>query len=174
MAESRHVSQSWTIISEAATFEAVRRGRALGDRAPILSEHLWERVAKDMSDKPYKSLAGDLMEAIERGQEADVDRFIRTEHRVFTQKAAGRDHAAELAIRLRRQEVRRALQKHIKPLVAAVERRDGVIRELGEAIERFPEEVRARVREAVAEHRQQQEAAAEVVPPARSSPSPGF
>ena len=129
VAESRHVSQSWTIISEAATFEAVRRTRALGDRELILSEHLWERVSKDMSDKPYKSLAGDLVDAIKQGKEADVDRFIRTEHRAFTQKAAGRDHAAELASRLRRREVRRALQKHIKPLMEAVERRDEAIRD---------------------------------------------
>jgi hypothetical protein len=174
VAESRHVSQSWTIISEAATFEAVRRTLAVGDREPILSEDLWERVAKDMSDKPYKSLAGDLVAAIKHGKEADVDRFIRTEHRVFTQKAAGRDHAAELAARLRRQEVRRAVQKHIKPLVEAVERRDEVIRELGEAIDRFPEEVRARVREAVAERRQQHEAAEPIRQAARLGPSVGF
>ena len=174
VAESRHVSQSWTIISEAATFEAVRRGRALGDREPILSEHLWERAAKDMSEKPYKSLAGDLVEAIERGQEADVDRFIRTEHRVFTQKAAGRDHGAELTSRMRRQELRRALQKHIKPLIAAVERREEAIRELGETIDRFPEEVRARVRESLARRGQQHEAAELMQQPVQSGPSVGF
>ncbi len=43
-------------------------------------------------EKPYKALGIDLVAATERGQEADVDRFIRTKHRVFTQKAAGRDH----------------------------------------------------------------------------------
>ncbi len=174
VAESRHVSQSWTIISEAATFEAVRRGKALGDREPILSEHLWDRAAKDMSEKPYKSLAGDLVEAIERGQEADVDRFIRTEHRVFTQKVAGRDHGAELTSRMRQQEVRRALQKHIKPLIAAVERREEAIRELGETIDRFPEEVRARVREAIARRGQQHEAAELMQQPVQSGPSVGF
>ena len=174
VAESRHVWQSWTVISEAATFEAVRRGRALGDREAILSEHLWDRMAEDMSDKPYKSLASDLVEAIQNGKEADVDRFIRTEHRVFTQKAAGREHGNELAARLRRQEVRHALKKHIKPLIAAIERREDAIRELGEAIDRFPEEIRARVRDAVAERRQQHKAAEPVPQPVRSGPGVGF
>ena len=145
----------------------------MSDRAPILSEHLWERAAKDMSDKPYKFLAGDIVEAIKNGKEADVDRFTRTEHRVFTQKAVGRDHPAKLAARLRRQEVRRALKKHIKPLVVAVEGRDEAIRELGEAIDRFPEEIRARVREAVLERRQQHDAA-DMQQSAQSGPSAGF
>ncbi|MGI4956609.1 MAG: hypothetical protein ACRYGI_03265, partial [Janthinobacterium lividum] len=116
----------------------------MGDREPILSEHLWARVAKDMSDKPYKSLAGDLVDAIKHGKEADVDRFIRTEHRVFTQRAAGRDHAGELRKRQRDAEVRAVLAKHIVPLVAAVERREAAIRELAEAVNAFPDVVRAK------------------------------
>jgi len=148
VAESRHVSQVHTIISEAATFEAVKRERALGDRAEITPEHLWDQVAADMSEKPYKALGIDLVAAIERGQEADVDRFIRTEHRVFTQKAAGRDHGKELRARLREQELRRALQKHIRPLTAALDRREAAIRELGEAVNAFPDALRARLQEA--------------------------
>ena len=49
-----------------------------------------------------------------------------------------------------------------------------VIRELGEAIDRFPEEVRARVREVIAERRQQHEAAEPIRQPARLGPSVGF
>ncbi len=148
VAESRHVSQVHTIISEAATFEAVKRERALGDRAEITPEHLWDRVAADMSEKPYKALGIDLVAAIERGQEADVDRFIRTEHRVFTQKAAGRHHGKELRARLREQELRRVLQKHIRPLTAALDRREAAIQELGEAVSAFPDALRARLQEA--------------------------
>ena len=88
------------------------------------------------------------MAAIERGQEADVDRFIRTEHRVFTQKAAGRDHGKELRARLREQELRQVLQKHIQPLAAALDRRDAAIRELGEAVSAFPDALRVRLQEA--------------------------
>ncbi len=158
VAESRHVSQVWTILSEAVVFEAVRRSRALGDRDPITPEHLWAQVAKDMSEKPYKALGIDLVAAIERGQEADVDRFIRTEHRVFTQKAAGRDHGKELRARLREQELRQVLQKHIQPLTAALDRREAAIRELGEAVNAFPEALKARLQEAATAMSARQEA----------------
>ncbi len=175
VAESRHVSQVHTIISEAATFEAVKRKRALGDRTEITPKHLWDQVAADMSEKPYKSLGIDLVAAIERGQEADVDRFIRTEHRVFTQKAAGRDHDTELRARLREQEVRRALQKHIKPLTAALDRREAAIQELATAIEAFPGNVRTRVRDAVAALEKQREIErARAAEPAARSVSPGM
>ncbi len=158
VAESRHVSQVWTILSEAVAFEAVRCSRALGDKDPITPEHLWAQIAKDMSQKPYKSLAGDLVAAIERGQEADVDRFIRTEHRVFTQEEAGRDHGTELRARLRGQELRRVLQQHIGPLTAALDRREEAIRQLGEGVDTFPETLRVRMRTAVIAMEEQQEA----------------
>ena len=173
VAESRHVSQVHTIISEAATFEAVKRTRALGDRAEITPQHLWDQVAADMSEKPYKSLGIDLVAAIERGQEADVDRFIRTEHRVFTQKAAGRDHSTELRARLRKQEVRRALRKHIGPLLAAVDRQEAAIQELAEAVNALPVRLREQVREAAAVLAGQREAA-RVEAAVTRGPSPSF
>jgi len=174
VAESRHVSQVYTVISEAAAFEAVKRSRAVGDKEPITTGHLWEQVAKDMSDKPYKSLALDLVEAIERSQE-EVDRFIRTEHRVFAQRAAGRDHAGELRKRQRDAEVRAVLAKHIVPLVAAVERREAAIRELAEAVSAFPDIVRAKVRAAVVAANERREAElAKVAQASRPGFSPGF
>ncbi|MGI4940695.1 MAG: MobF family relaxase [Janthinobacterium lividum] len=173
VAESRHVSQAYTIISEAAIFETVKSKRALGDRAEITPEHLWGQVAEDMSEKPYKSLGIDLVAAIERGQEADVDRFIRTEHRVFTQKAAGRDHGKELRARMREQEVRQALRKHIGPLLAAVERREAAIQELAKAVNAFPVALREKVKEAAAVLAQQREAA-RVEAATTRGPSPGF
>jgi len=175
VAESRHVSQVYTVISEAALFEAVKRSRAVGDREPITTEDLWEQAAKDMSDKPYKSLALDLVEAIKRNREEEVDRFIRTEHRVFAQRAAGRNHAGELRSRQRDAEVRAVLAKHVVPLVAAVERREAAIRELAEAVNAFPEIVRAKVRAAVVAANQQREAElARVAQASRPGFSPGF
>ncbi len=175
MAESRHVSQVYTVISEAAAFEAVKRSRAVGDKEPITTGHLWEQVAKDMSDKPYKSLALDLVEAIERNRDEEVDRFIRTEHRVFAQRAAGRDHAGELRKRQRDAEVRAMLAKHIVPLVAAVERREAAIRELAEAVNAFPDIVRAKVRAAVVAAYEQREAElARAAQASRPGFSPGF
>jgi len=173
VAESRHVSHVWAILSEAVAFEAVRRSRTLGDRDPITPEHLWAQVAKDMSRKPYKSLAGDLVAAIERGQEADVDHFIRTEHRVFTQEAAGRAHGTELRARLREQELRRALQKHIGPLLAAVDRREAAIHELAEVVNTLPATLKERVREAATVLARQREAA-RVQTAVTRGPSPGF
>jgi len=175
VAESRHVFQVYTVLSEAAAFEAVKRSRAVGDKEPITTGHLWEQVAKDMSDKPYKSLALDLVEAIKRNREEEVDRFIRTEHRVFTQRAAGRDHAGELRSRQRDAEVRAVLAKHIVPLVAAVERREAAIRELAEAVNAFPEIKRAKVRAAVVAANQRREAElAKVAQASRPGFSPGF
>ncbi len=175
VAESRHVSQVYTVISEAAAFEAVKRSRAVGDKEPITTGHLWEQVAKDMSDKPYKSLALDLVEAIERSREEEVDRFIRTEHRVFAQRAAGRDHAGELRKRQRDAEVRAVLAKHIVPLVAAVERRETAIRELAEAVNAFPDIVRAKVRAAVVAANERREAElAKAAQASRPGFSPGF
>jgi len=159
VAESRHVSQGHTIISEAATFEAVKRKRAVGDRDEITPKHLWDRVAADMREKPYKSLGVDLVAAIERGQEAAVDRFVRTEHRVFPQKAAGREHGTELRARLREQELRRALQKHVGPLLAAVDRRRASIQELAEVANALPATLRERVGKAATTLAQQREAA---------------
>jgi len=175
VAESRHVSQVYTVISEAAAFEAVKRSRAVGDKEPITTGHLWEQVAKDMSEKPYKSLALDLVEAIERSREEEVDRFIRTEHRVFAQRAAGRDHVGELRKRQRDAEVRAVLAKHIVPLVAAVERREAAIRELAEAVNAFPDIVRAKVRAAVVAANERREAElAKVAQASRPGFSPGF
>ena len=175
VAESRHVTQVYTVISEAAVFEAVKRSRAVGDREPITTKHLWEQAAKDMSDKPYKSLALDLVEAIERSRKEEVDRFIRTEHRVFAQRAAGRDHAGELRKRQRDAEVRAVLAKHIVPLVVAVERREAAIRELAEAVNAFPDVVRAKVRAAVIAANQQREAElAKMAQASRPGFSPGF
>jgi len=175
VAESRHVSQVYTVLSEAAAFEAVKRSRAVGDKEPITTGHLWEQVAKDMSDKPYKSLALDLVEAIERNREEEVDRFIRTEHRVFAQRAAGRDHAGELRKRQRDAEVRAVLAKHIVPLVAAVERREAAIRELAEAVNAFPDIVRAKVRAAVVAAKERREAElAKAAQASRPGFSPGF
>jgi hypothetical protein len=132
-------------------------------------------VAKNMSSKPYKSLAIDLVEAIERSREEEVDRFIRTEHRVFAQRAAGRDHAGELQKRQRDAEVRAVLAEHIVPLVAAVERREAAIRELAEAVNAFPAIVRAKVKAAVVAANEQREAELATVAQANKPGfSPGF
>ncbi len=56
VAESRATATTWTMVPEAATLEAVKRGRALGDPTPITLKALWDRVGEDMAAKPYKAL----------------------------------------------------------------------------------------------------------------------
>jgi hypothetical protein len=66
-AESRHVTQVWTMISEAAVFEAVKTGRPLGYQEPITSDQLWDRVAADMSEKSRRGSADDVAEGPREG-----------------------------------------------------------------------------------------------------------
>jgi len=75
-AESRATGRTHTLISKGAVLSAVQRSRALGDRTPITEVHLWRRVEKDASDKPYKALAIDLLaKARPQRDQAIVDRL---------------------------------------------------------------------------------------------------
>jgi AAA domain len=121
-AESRHISQVWTMISEAAVHEAVKVSRALGDATPITETDLWDRIATDMSEKPYKSLAIDLLGLLRRDLERTVDLFTRIDHRIQTQQIQGRDHRREIHHRLRAEAARRALSNQITALSEAITR----------------------------------------------------
>jgi hypothetical protein len=67
------------------------------------------------------------------------------------------------------------LAKHIVPLVAAVERREAAIRELAEAVNAFPDVVRAKVRAAVIAANERREAElAKAAQASRPGFSPGF
>jgi hypothetical protein len=121
-AESRHISQVWTMISEAAVHEAVKTSRPLGDDTPITADNLWQRVAADMSAKPYKPLASDLLTQLRRDHEKTVDRFTRLDRRIQSQELEGRDHRREIQERLRAEAVRRALAGQIGALTEAINR----------------------------------------------------
>ena len=119
-AESRHVFGCDTMISEAAVFEAVRQRRPLGDQEPITSEDLWNRVAEDMSDQPWKSLAIDLLDALQRDHDHAVEGFIRSDQRIQMQQMQGRDHAREVHARQKSEAARRHLSGHIVALDNAI------------------------------------------------------
>jgi hypothetical protein len=165
-AESRHVSQVWTMIAEAAVHEAVQTSRALGEAKPITTDDLWERVAADMSDKPYKPLASDLVAQIQQGYERTVDLFIRSSHRIQSQQMDGRDLQKEVQEQLRTIAIRRSLEGQIGALSAAIDRNAeammgvarGVVDHLVELRATF-EASRARIEEAAER---------------RSSPSPSM
>jgi TrwC relaxase/AAA domain len=119
-AESRHITQVWTMVSEAAVHEAVRTARPLGDDTPVTAEDLWERVAADMSEKPYKPLAVDLLGLLRRDHEKTVDLFTRIDHRIQSQQLQGRGHCREVRDRLRAEVIRRGLSDQIDALSEAV------------------------------------------------------
>ncbi len=99
VAESRARGTTWTMISDEATFDALKRGRALGDLTPIKAEDMWDRVASDMANKPYKALGMDLQQAVREGREEAVRAFMREAHRVEQMEAAGVDVGREMRFR---------------------------------------------------------------------------
>lgn len=101
------------MISQAAVFEAVRQKRPLGNQEPITSEDLWARVAEDMSDQPWKSLAIDLLDALRRDHEYAVEIFIRSDQRIQIQQLEGRYHAREIHARQKSEAARRPLSGQI-------------------------------------------------------------
>ncbi|MHB0664170.1 MobF family relaxase [Roseomonas mucosa] len=117
VAESRAKGTTWTMISEAATFEAVKRGRALGDATPITSEDLWAKAAEGLAQKPYKPLGSDLLSDIREGREKATLSFIRFQHMVEMAEHQGRDLGRE--IREHRQAV--ALQAAMPRSIAALD-----------------------------------------------------
>ena len=108
------------MISEAAVFEAVKAGRPLGDQEQITADQLWDRVAADMSEKPYKAIGVDLLTMLRRDHEKAVDGFIRADHRLQRQRAKRRQHGREIHARLRANAVRRALAGQIGALGEAI------------------------------------------------------
>jgi len=79
VAESRHVSQCWTFVAEAALREAEQWSRPLGDRTAITVSDLYDRMAADMGRHPYKALAIDLVRH-RLAYEEDRRDWIRTEY----------------------------------------------------------------------------------------------
>ena len=81
------------MVSEAAVHEAEKRSRALGDATPVTTENLWARIGRDMSTKPYKALATDLVRASRHDRDAAISRFVERSHRMETVEKEGRGDA---------------------------------------------------------------------------------
>ena len=136
-AESRHVQQAYTVVSEAAVFEAVKHRRALGDISPITTQDLWDRVGEDMGRKDYKPLGMDLVNAVRRHHEGTVSAYLQAEHHVHTLGDAGRDPGAEIRGRLREDAVARSLATQIGALDEALARNGAAVTQLGQEAEGF-------------------------------------
>ena len=135
VAESRSTGTTWTVIAEAAVHEAERHRQALGDITPITRDDLWARAAEDMSRKPYKSLAGDLLNAARQNREDAVDIFIACSHAIETARMDDPDAGRKAVKRLRAQAVNEALSHHLSALDRAVEENASALRDTLQAHE---------------------------------------
>ncbi|GBR05696.1 hypothetical protein AOE01nite_35280 [Acetobacter oeni] len=84
VAESRAKGTTWTMISDAATFEAVRNQRALGDLTPVTSNELYKALGIDV---PFRT-------AEERDQR--VQELIRLGVAQETLATSDRDYGGEV------------------------------------------------------------------------------
>ncbi|WP_291366544.1 MobF family relaxase [Acetobacter sp. UBA5411] len=96
VAESRAKGTTWTMISDAATFEAVRNQRALGDLTPVTSDELWDHVAKAMANKPYKALGMDVPFRTPEERDQRVQELIRLGVAQETLAQSDRDYGGEV------------------------------------------------------------------------------
>ncbi|WP_254066587.1 MobF family relaxase [Acidisoma sp. S159] len=120
VAESRARGTTWTMISDEATFDAVRNRRALGDLTPIKAEDMWSKVAEDMAAKPYKALGMDLMQAAREDRELAVRSFMAAGHRVETMELQGRNLGREARDRMQAEAVRKSIPALIASLDGAI------------------------------------------------------
>ena len=120
VAESRARGATWTLISDEATFEAVRHRRALGDQTPVTAQDMWDKVAGDMASKPYKALGMDLLQAAREDQDKAVRALMQDGLRVDRLEARGIDVGQEMRARAQAEAVRHAIPSLIASLDAAI------------------------------------------------------
>ena len=133
VAESRHVSQVWTMVGEAAERATEAASRPLGDPRPVTAEHLWARVGRNLGEKPYKPLGMDLLAQVRRDQQAACRSFIRGRERV-QRHAAAADLTAEIAVRRSDARVRQEMAGQLGDLARMVAAREKTARELRRAV----------------------------------------
>ena len=167
VAESRARGTTWTMISDEATFDAVRSRRALGDLTPIKAEDMWDKVAADMASTPYKALGIDLVQAVREDREMAVRAFMLDAHTLETLERHGRKVGREVRERTQADEVRATIPALLSSLDRAI-----VAAEAGLAAEASAREAHLRGMRVEAELARRQIKRAAVRRP--SSPSPGM
>ena len=120
VAESRARGATWTLISDEATFEAVRNRRALGDQTPVTAQDMWDKVAGDMAVKPYKALGIDLLQATREDRDKAVRAFMQDAVRVNNLEARGIDVGREMRARAQAEAVRHAIPALLASLDSAI------------------------------------------------------
>jgi hypothetical protein len=120
VAESRSRGTTWTVVSDGALYEAEHHGRALGDITPITTEHLWDRVAADMSEKPYKTLGIDLLNSARQDRERAIDIFIKLNRGLEEAQLKDPLFGVKAFHRLRAAAVNEQLGRHLLALDVAI------------------------------------------------------
>ena len=120
VAESRARGTTWTMISDEATFDAVRSKRALGDLAPIKADDMWSKVAENMAAKPYKALGIDLLQGVREDHDLAVRAFMQSGHKLETMDLKGRNLGREVRDRLQAEAVRNSIPGLIASLDRAI------------------------------------------------------
>ena len=173
VAESRSRGTTWTVISEAAVYEAERRRQALGDITPITKQHLWTRATEDMSQKPYKSLGIDLLNAARSDREKAVDAFIDCHHAIETAQNNNPGAGHDAVKRYRALAVNESLTRHLLGLDHAIQDNAALLRDTAQARE-TAEHLRALRAEAATARKQIDAAAAATPRPSSPSSDPGI
>ena len=191
VAESRHVSQVWTLVGEAAEREAERAARPLGDPRAVTADDLWERVGRQMSEKPYKPLGMDLLTQVRADQAETSGRFIEGCERMQRHAGGVQGLAAQGAAQRAGMAARQAAAGQIGSLERAIavqgEAAAGFRRlvqsqagRLGQALDGAVQRIGPRALDALLHRQTQPEPLPRLEPlvPAMrmrsSSPSPGF
>ena len=171
VAESRSVGTTWTVVSEAALYEAERHRQALGDITPITHKKLWDRASADMSHKPYKSLAIDLRDGAEQDRDDAVDTFIACHHAMETAQLDNPNVGRDAVQRFRAQAIDKHLSRHLDGLDHAIQENTALLRDAAEAQE-VAAHLRALRAEAAAAKRGMTPPDAALPP--KSGPGPGM
>jgi hypothetical protein len=130
VAESRARYTSWTMVSEAAVHDAEKRSRALGDARPVTHADLWQRIAEDMSEKPYKALGIDLLMAARERRDRAIDIFLRQANRIESWTLAGMDVGKEVRDSVRANKIRNTLGRSVAALDEALQQNAAAARNL--------------------------------------------
>ena len=172
VAESRSRGTTWTVIAEAALYEAERHRQALGEITPITRKDLWARAAEDMSRKRYKPLAGDLLDAARQNRAEAVDTFIAASHAMESAQLANPEVGREVVSRFRAKAVNEGLSRHLAALDHAMGQNAAALRDTLHAREAM-EHLRALRAEAAAAKQGLDGAAGSPAPRPGPSSSPG-
>jgi hypothetical protein len=137
VAESRARGDTWTMVSEAATRAAIRQARPLGSQKPIADKELWDRIAEDMSFKPYKSLGIDLMDAARNARHKTTNSFLNQSHSSHAWAASDQDEGAAARERAHEKILTGRLSDHIAALKDAIDHNAALLRETLHALEAY-------------------------------------